>query len=305
MKGLFIINPSSGKQNIENMLKEIMSTMILEQISPQIDVFYTEKKDDAKNRAAQLKSGDYDYVVSVGGDGTLNEVTNGLIISQSDIPLAIISAGTVNDFATYMKLPQTAADFCKMIKEFQTKRVDVGKVNNEYFINVLAAGMLTDIAYKVPKDKKAVLGKMAYYLEGVKEFPGQLSQNMTLTFKSKEYNNTEDIMVFLVTNSKSVGGFSDAAPLASVSDGYLDVLILKKMNLLTEAPDLVVKFLQGEHPKHSSIEYFQTKELSVLPTEKTAEIAIDYDGEILEEGLPVNISIVPEALNLIISRSNN
>ncbi len=305
MKGLFIINPSSGKQNIENMLKDIMSTMILEQISPQIDVFYTEKKDDAKNRAAQLKPGDYDYVVSVGGDGTLNEVSNGLILSKSDIPLAIISAGTVNDFATYMKLPQTASDFCKMIKEFQTKRVDVGKVNNEYFINVLAAGMLTDIAYKVPKDKKAVLGKMAYYLEGVKEFPTQLSQNMTLTFESKEYHNTEDIMVFLVTNSKSVGGFGDAAPLASVSDGYLDVLIVKKMNLLTEAPDLIVKFLQGAHPKHPAIEYFQTKELSVLPTEKTAEIAIDYDGEILEEGLPVNISIVPEALNLIISRSNN
>lgn len=305
MKGLFIINPSSGKQNIQTMLKEIMSTLILDQITSEIDVFYTEKKDDAKNRAAELKSGDYDYVVSVGGDGTLNEVTNGLILSQSNIPLAIISAGTVNDFATYMKLPQTAEDFCKMIKEFQTKKVDVGKVNNEYFINVLAAGMLTDIAYKVPKDKKAVLGKMAYYLEGVKEFPSQLSQNMTLTFQSKEYTDTQDIMVFMVANSKSIGGFSDAAPLASVSDGYLDVLIVKKMNLLLEAPDLVIKLLQGEHPKHSAIEYFQTKSLAVLPTEKTAEIAIDYDGEILEEGLPVNISIVPEALNLIISRSNN
>jgi len=165
--------------------------------------------------------------------------------------------------------------------------------------------MLTDIAYKVPKDKKAVLGKMAYYLEGVKEFPKQLAQNMTLTFNSKEFNGTEDIMLFLVANSKSVGGFADAAPLASVSDGYLDVMIIKKMALLTEAPDLIFKLFQGEHPKHPSIEYFQTKSLSVLPTEKTAEIAIDYDGEILEEGLPVDISIMPEALNLIILRSTN
>lgn len=182
--------------------------------------------------------------------------------------MAIISAGTVNDFATYMKLPQTADGFCQMIKEFQIKKVDVGRVNNEYFINVLAAGMLTDIAYKVPKDKKAVLGKMAYYLEGVKEFPKQLAQNMTLTFNSKEFNGTEDIMLFLVANSKSVGGFADAAPLASVSDGYLDVMIIKKMALLTEAPDLIFKLFQGEHPKHPSIEYFQTKSLSVLPTEK-------------------------------------
>ena len=296
MKGLFIINPSSGKQNIDSMLREIMATLILDQICSHVD---------AKNRAAELKPGDYDFIVSVGGDGTLNEVTNGLILSESNIPMAIISAGTVNDFATYMKLPQTADGFCQMIKDFQTKKVDVGRVNNEYFINVLAAGMLTDIAYKVPKDKKAVLGKMAYYLEGVKEFPKQLSQNMTLTFNSKEYSGTEDIMLFLVANSKSVGGFADAAPLASVSDGYLDVMIIKKMALLTEAPDLIFKLFQGEHPKHPSIEYFQTKELSVLPTEQTAGIAIDYDGEILEEGLPVDISIVPEALNLIILRTTN
>ena len=304
MKGLFIINPSSGKQNIESTLREIMANLVLNQITSHIDVFYTQKKNDAKNRAAQLKPGEYDYVVSVGGDGTLNEVTNVLILSGSNTPLAIISAGTVNDFATYMKLPQTAEDFCRMIEEFQTKKVDIGKVNNEYFINVLAAGMLTDIAYKVPKDKKAVLGKMAYYLEGVKEFPKQLAQNMTLSFHSKEFNDTLDIMLFLVTNSKSVGGFADAAPLASVSDGYLDVLILKKMDLLFEAPDLIIKWFQGDHPKHPAIEYFQTKELSVLPTEKTAEIAIDYDGEILEEGLPIDISIIPEALNLIILRSN-
>ena len=304
MKGLFIINPSSGKQNIESTLREIMANLVLNQITSHIDVFYTQKKNDAKNRAAQLKPGEYDYVVSVGGDGTLNEVTNGLILSGSNTPLAIISAGTVNDFATYMKLPQTAEDFCRMIEEFQTKKVDIGKVNNEYFINVLAAGMLTDIAYKVPKDKKAVLGKMAYYLEGVKEFPKQLAQDMTLSFHSKEFNDTLDIMLFLVTNSKSVGGFADAAPLASVSDGYLDVLILKKMDLLFEAPDLTIKWFQGDHPKHPAIEYFQTKELSVLPTEKTAEIAIDYDGEILEEGLPIDISIIPEALNLIILRSN-
>ena len=305
MKGLFIINPSSGKQNIDSMLREIMATLILDQICSHVDFFYTKGKDDAKNRAAELKPGDYDFIVSVGGDGTLNEVTNGLILSESNIPMAIISAGTVNDFATYMKLPQTADGFCQMIKDFQTKKVDVGRVNNEYFINVLAAGMLTDIAYKVPKDKKAVLGKMAYYLEGVKEFPKQLSQNMTLTFNSKEYSGTEDIMLFLVANSKSVGGFADAAPLASVSDGYLDVMIIKKMALLTEAPDLIFKLFQGEHPKHPSIEYFQTKELSVLPTEQTAGIAIDYDGEILEEGLPVDISIVPEALNLIILRTTN
>ena len=303
MKALFIINPSSGKQNIEATLQEIMSTLILKQITPHIDVFYTKKKDDAKHRAAALKPGEYDYVVSVGGDGTLNEVSNGLVVSQSNIPLAIISAGTVNDFATYMNLPQTAREFCSMIKNFQTKKVDIGKVNDEYFINVLAGGLLTDIAYKVPKDKKAVLGKMAYYLEGIKELPKQFSKNMVLKYTSSEFSETTETMVFLVANSKSVGGFPTAAPLASVSDGYLDVLILKKIEFLTTL-DLIVKWLQGSHQNHPSIEYFQTKEIFIEQASTDNEIAIDYDGEILSEGLPVRISIVPEALNILVQRQD-
>ena len=72
--------------------------------------------------------------------------------------------------------------------------------------------MLTDIAYKVPKDKKAVLGKMAYYLEGVKEFPKQLSQNMTLTFNSKEYSGTEDIIVVLGRKLKECRRFCRRGP---------------------------------------------------------------------------------------------
>lgn len=302
MKALFIINPSSGKQDIESTLQEITSTLILNQITSTIDVFYTKKKDDAKNRAAALTPGEYDYVVSVGGDGTLNEVANGLVTSKSNIPLAIISAGTVNDFATYMKLPQDAQGFCKMIEEFSCKLVDIGRVNDEYFINVLAGGLLTDIAYKVPKDKKAVLGKMAYYLEGAKELPKQFAKHMFLKYESKEFTETTETMVFLVANSKSVGGFGDAAPLASVSDGYLDVMILKKIDVLT-APDLLIKLMQGSHPNHPSIEYFQTKEIVIDQTSDENEIAIDYDGEILSEGFPVHISIVPEALNILVLRS--
>ena len=178
MKGLFIINPSSGKQNIDSMLREIMATLILDQICSHVDVFYTKGKDDAKNRAAELKPGDYDFIVSVGGDGTLNEVTNGLILSESNIPMAIISAGTVNDFATYMKLPQTADGFCQMIKDFQTKKVDVGRVNNEYFINVLAAGMLKsyfvkavlEILLHLPDNRPSYQERLSYLLELCKRY---------------------------------------------------------------------------------------------------------------------------------------
>ena len=104
MKGLFIINPSSGRQNFIDKIKEIAGMLVIDQICNTIDVFYTEKQDDALNKAAALEKGQYDFVVAVGGDGTLNEVINGVVLSQSNTPVAVISAGTVNDFATYLNL---------------------------------------------------------------------------------------------------------------------------------------------------------------------------------------------------------
>lgn len=302
MKGLFIINPSSGRQNFKENLTQIAGKLIMDQIVSTIDVFYTEQKDDAKNKVAVLKKGDYDFVVAVGGDGTLNEVVNGLIISKSETPLAIISSGTVNDFATYLNLPSSSEveQFCEMIKNFKLKKVDAGKINEEYFINVVAGGILTDIAYKVPKDKKAIFGKLAYYMEGALELPKSLFGDlMNLEYVVDGEVHQEPVTLFLAANSRSVGGFKDAVPLASVSDGMLDIMILKKVGLF-HVSDLVFKFLQGEHPQHECIEYMQTEEIIIREPGDKTDISIDYDGELLEGGLPVHIKVVPKALNIII-----
>lgn len=302
MKGLFIINPSSGRQNFKDNLNQIAGKLIMDKIVPTIDVFYTKKKDDAKNRVALLSEGEYDFVVAVGGDGTLNEVVNGLIISGSNTPLAIISSGTVNDFANYLKLPGASEvdRFCEMIKTFKTKKVDAGKINDEYFINVIAGGILTDIAYKVPKDRKAIFGKMAYYVEGALELPKQFFGDlMHLEFEVGDETRQEDVTVFIVANSRSVGGFKDAIPMASVTDGKLDILILKKVELY-QVSNLLFKFLQGEHPQHPSIEYIQADEIKIREVGDKTDISIDYDGELLEGGLPIDIKVIPKALNIIV-----
>lgn len=302
MKGLFIINPSSGRQNFKENLTQIAGKLIMDQTVSTIDVFYTEQKDDAKNKVAGLKKGDYDFVVSVGGDGTLNEVVNGLILSQSEIPLAIISSGTVNDFATYLKLPSVAntEEFCEMIKNFRLKDVDAGKINEEYFINVVAGGILTDIAYKVPKDRKAIFGKLAYYMEGALELPKTFFGDlMQLEYELNGEVYQDPATLFIVANSRSVGGFKDAVPMASVSDGMLDILILKRVDLF-HVSDLVFKFLQGEHPQHECIEYMQTDEIKIREIGNKTDVSIDYDGELLDGGLPVHIKVVPKALKILI-----
>ena len=217
-------------------IKEIAGMLVIDQICNTIDVFYTEKQDDALNKAAALEKGQYDFVVAVGGDGTLNEVINGVVMSKSETPVAVISAGTVNDFATYLNLPQTPREFCDMIADFQLKKVDVGKVNDKYFINVVAAGLLSDTGFKVSKDKKAVMGKLAYYLEGAAELPKQFGKSWKMRFATDDKTIEEEVLLFMIANSQSVGGFREIAPLASVSDGLFDAVIIKKMDIFQMHP---------------------------------------------------------------------
>lgn len=300
LKGLFIINPSSGRQNFQDKIKDIAGKLIVDQICNTIDVFYTEKQDDAMEKAAELKQGDYDFVVSVGGDGTLNEVINGIVDGGSHIPVAAISAGTVNDFATYLDLPQNVDDFCQMIKDYELKDVDVGKVNGKYFINVLAAGIFSDIGFRVTKDKKAAMGKLAYYLEGATALPEQMGNSFLLRFTTEERVIEEETLLFMVANSQSVGGFREIAPMASVSDGLLDIIIFKKTDIFQILP-LLISVLNGDHVNHQAVEYLQAENI-FIENLSGKEIALDYDGEYLEGGFPAEVSLLHHGIQILIPK---
>ena len=261
-KAKFIINPSSGRQNFLKNIEGMIGKLIMDQIVNHVDVFYTEKQDDAKNEAMSMKKGEYDFVVAIGGDGTLNEVVNGVALGKNETPIAVISAGTVNDFANYLSLPQGIDEFCDLIRDFNIKEVDLGRIDGTYFMNVLAGGLLSDVGYKVPKELKAIFGKMAYYVECAKDIPKNLFHSIPISVKTEEFSKECECLLFIVANSQSVGGFRNAAPLASVSDGLLDVLILKKVEV-AQLSNLLLKIVQGDHINHPNVEYFQTKKIHI------------------------------------------
>lgn len=302
LKALLVINPSSGKQNFLETIERIISRLIMEQTVNHIDVVYTQKRQDAYEAAFALKKGEYDFVTAIGGDGTINEVIAGIAKSGCEIPVAVLSAGTVNDFANYLHLPDTVPEFCEMIKNFRLKKIDVGTLNGKVFMNVVAGGIATDIGYNVSKEMKATFGKMAYYMEGIKEIPKQLFHPFRLRIESEEYQDVGEYLLFMVTNSQSVGGYKQAAPLASISDGALDVILLKKVEI-TQVTDLIIKILQGDHINHPAVTYFQTKHVKILP-EDDSHISIDYDGEYYGE-LPADISILEGKIDVIIPQTEN
>lgn len=111
MKAKFIINPSSGKQNFLKSIESVVGCLVLNQVVEQIHVVYTQHEGDALREARDIGKGEYDFLVAVGGDGTINDVVNGLMAGGSQTPLAVISVGTANDFARYAKPPQTPEAF--------------------------------------------------------------------------------------------------------------------------------------------------------------------------------------------------
>ncbi len=303
MRAKIIINPSSGKQIVQKSLAEIISTLVLDNTITSTNVFYTQKKDDAFEETKKIEKGKFDLVIAVGGDGTLNEVVNGVIASTSEVPIAIIPAGTVNDFSNFLGIPKEINSFCQMIRDYNIINVDAGKAGDKYFINVAAAGLLTDIAYKVSVDAKTVMGKLAYYAQGVIDFPQQIFKSIDIVVDSEEQKfEQKDALMFIVTNTPSVGGFKKLAPKAKIDDSKLDVFIIHRPEL-GKALTLFVQLLKGEHINNTDVTYFQTEKLNIN-CKNINNFCVDIDGE---QGcnLPVTIEAVPKAVKFLVPKDNN
>ena len=297
MRARVIINPSSGRQTLQRLAERVVDRLLADGTFTHVDTVITRKGGDAYQAARFFQTWQFDLILAVGGDGTVNEVISGLLDGQHQTPLAILPAGTVNDFAYALNLPRTEGKFLRLIKKFKTQAIDVGRANDRYFLNVAAAGLLTDVAYKVPVDAKTVLGKLAYVLEGARDLTQQTIEPIRMKINTPFLTMDEEILLFMVSNTSSVGGFRNFAPQASVTDGLLDVVIVHRQNFLEILP-LLVQIANGVHVSHPKITYFQTDHLTV-DCPGHSPIAMDLDGE-RGDLLPVTISVLPRAIQLII-----
>lgn len=297
MKAKFIINPSSGKQNFLKSIESVVGCLVLNQVVEQIHVVYTQHEGDALREARDIGKGEYDFLVAVGGDGTINDVVNGLMAGGSQTPLAVISVGTANDFARYAKPPRTPEAFCKMIMEFKIRDIDVGKINDRYFVNRVSGGVGANVGDKVSQESKAVLGKMAYYMEGALDVSRKGVKTLKVHFDSDQFKGDREVISFTVINACGSFGLYRGLSEMDPDDGLFDVLIVKKMDL-GQMPILGVQALRKKMPKHPKVRHFRTNHIRIESGEET-DVIVDFDGR--EYGkLPVELSIVPKAVKLIV-----
>lgn len=288
-----IYNPYAGGREFPNLLDYMIK--IFQEKGHEIHIYRTNSRDDFRNFISREDCQDYEGIIIAGGDGSVNLAVNALLHEKRDIPLGIIPAGTANDFASHLGIPMDLSEAIRSLSNLSVRQVDVGLVNNQYFINVCSGGLLTDISQKVDLGLKNNLGKIAYYLKGMQELPH--FKSMKLKIESQEVNITDDFYLFLVLNGSGAGGFTKLGGDASIDDGKLDFVGFKAINM-TQLPLIFSKILLGEHIKDKRVIYFQTRELRIERLgDDIVNLAADVDGEKGPQ-YPLNISVVPGRLKI-------
>lgn len=293
---LVVNNQEAGRKTLQKHLNTLIGRLVLEGIVSSVDRPAPEAASRRQALRRALEEKPFDLVMVLGGDGTVHEVVNGMMESQVRIPILLIPAGTINDFANYLYLPRDMDSVFEMIKAFRRQKVDVGKVNSRYFINVAFAGMLSRIGYTTSGDIKTVFGRLAYYAEGIRQAREEIGSPHVFQFEHDGELLQTRAYLFAVLNSSSTGGFMNFAPYAEVNDGLLDVIVIKHSDIVDMAA-VFFKLIAGQHLKDPNVLYFKTDRLTVRT--ESEGLVVDTDGE---EGVrfPLEFSIVPGALEFLV-----
>lgn len=266
-----IYNPTSGRELFRKELPEVLQRF--EKAGYETSAHATTCEGDAVQAAKSAVKRKFDVIVAAGGDGTINEVINGMAEAQDRPKLGIIPAGTTNDFARALSIPRDIKKAVDIILQGKTMPLDIGKANDQYFMNIAGGGELTELTYDVPSRLKTMLGQLAYYMKGIEMLPFLKPVRTKIEYDGKVF--VDDIMLFLISNTNSVGGFEKLAPNAKPNDGYFDLIILKKTNL-AEFIRIATLAIRGAHLDDKHVIYVQAKEIKVTPEDK---MQLNLDGE--------------------------
>lgn len=291
VRARLIYNPSSGKEEIRRKLPEILQR--LEKGGIETSCHATVGEGDATLAALDAVSREFDIIIAAGGDGTLYEVVNGIAERPNRPKLGILPLGTSNDFARAVGIPKNWEYACDLITSQHSKFIDVGKMNNRYFINIAGGGSMTELSYEVPGKLEMVIGQLAYYIKGLEKLPRL--RPIEIHLQSEELDFHDEVMMFLILNSNSIGGVELAVPNVSIQDGKFDVFIFKKCNL-AEFIRMVSLALKGEQMVDSHVIHFQSEHVEVTSPDY---VQINLDGE-LGGILSSKFTILPSHISIIV-----
>ena len=300
-KLLLVYNPRAGKEMLKPRLSDVLDIFV--KAGYEVTVHPTQAYRDAYYQIKEYEVGKYDLIACSGGDGTIDEVATGMMkrreMGKDVVPVGYIPAGTTNDFAKSLHIPRkplAAADNAVKGVPFPC---DIGKFNDSVFVYIAAFGIFTDVSYETDQAVKNVLGHMAYILEGAKRIFNIPSYKIKVEHDGEVI---EDEFIFgMVTNSRSVGGFSNMVGKNIVfDDGLFEVTLIKTPKNPIALQEIIAALL---------IEQVDTKHMYTFKTRKITfdsveEIPWTLDGEFGGEQDYVEIENVQKAMEIMVPENH-
>lgn len=263
-KMLFVFNPHAGKSRIKMHLADIIDEFV--KGGYWVTSYTTQCVADARS-VVKDHAGEYDLVVCSGGDGTLNEVVNGVIESGADIPIGYIPAGSTNDYGRSLGISRNMVKAAGVVTNGTAFKSDLGFLNGNSFVYVAAFGAFTEVSYQTSQQLKNVLGHTAYILNGVKSLTGIKAYNLKLDIDGEI---VEDEFIYgMISNTVSVGGFRNlTGKEVALDDGLFEVMLIRKPSNPLELQEMLTSLM---------LENFNSK---CVYKYKASKITIDSDQPI-------------------------
>jgi diacylglycerol kinase (ATP) len=289
-----IVNPVSGRDGALDVLVDVNAAL---RATGPVDIVLTVEPGDAERAAQRALEEGYARVVAVGGDGTLNEVLNGVAAGQDRsrnsgldaVVIGVIPLGTGNDFANTLGMPEDPAAAAAALATGVTRDVDVWRVNNRCFVNVSGGGFLADVSDAVDTRLKTLAGKLAYLIGGVQTIWRYDPLRARVRFPQGAISvvnadavpldaAVDEIYAFAACNAPLVGGGHVIGPLAQPDDGQLDVCVIRAASV-ADFVDVLRQIPSGDHVYDARVVYVRTPAVEFA---FDRSIKINTDGQVLE-----------------------
>ncbi len=292
-KLLLIVNPCSGRAKMYTELLKVVEVFSYADFL--VSVYPTKAKGDATQYVERLKHDDFDLIVVCGGDGTLNEVIEGIMKSKNEIPLGYIPSGTLNEWSSGLNISRNIETAAKDIISGKKIKLDIGRFNDKYFSYTASFGAFTSASYSAPQEVKNVLGQSAYFFEGIKSLGTIKPIHMKIT--SDDSFVEGDFLFGAISNSLSVGGIVkyDKTPVG-LNDGIFEVILIRNPDNIVKLQPLVDGILKHEFNREG-MEFFRTNKLVI---EADEEVSWTLDGEYAKGDGPVAIENIHGAITFIV-----
>lgn len=296
MKHLFIINPVAGKGKPLKFIPDIKK--IFSERDEEYVIELTECPGHATEIAKQYSNGENYRIYSVGGDGTLNEVLNGMVHSSNS--LAVIPGGSGNDFVRNYFDIKDKSDILISTINGKEKLIDIGRANNKYFINISSIGLDAQVAYNADRLKNlpVISGSAAYIMAVIKTLLNYSGSSLKIEIDHQVIE-TKCLLV-AVANGKYYGGGMMPTPEARIDDGMFDICIIEDMRKL-KILKFFPSFMKGHHQGIKGISFYRGKKIHIY---SNTDIALNIDGEV-EKTRHAEFEIIPQCIRVVLPVNNH